>query len=354
MRAKARQGVAAESTRLAGLLMWVLLPACQSEVSLSGPEGGHGGGATSGGSTTSGASSSSGMGGQSAGSATGGGSGGAVSTGGGGGSAGGCADGCTVGTTQCSSAQIEHCELQANGCTAWGPPSTCLRGGCLVDECTAIPTDSALVAYWNFSEPGPTVVDRSGNGNDGVSWDAVQVAGKIGLGYQTGVSQCLLFPLSLSLMMAGGTAVTMMAWVNMQACQLNDNAVIFNRDFGYEIAVECPSMKLETALYTDQQLWTWNQTSTQLPLDEWRHVSATWDGTIVRVYLDAVEVGSWPASGQFLVTTAGLGIGCYHVPNNGMPDVGIAGFFPGVIDEVAVYERSLSPEEISAYYLATK
>jgi hypothetical protein len=222
-----------------------------------------------------------------------------------------------------------------------------------VDACTAIPVDGSLVAYWSFAEPGPTVVDRSGNGNHGTSWGAAQVAGKIGLGYQTGTNQCLLFPLTSSLMNVGGTAVTMMAWVNSPGCPQSDNAVVFNKDFGYELGIECPSKKLQTAVYTDKQLWLWDQAST-LPLGAWHHLAATWDGATVRLYLDAAPVGSWPATGQFVTTTAGVGIGCYHVPNNGMPDPGIGGFFPGVIDEVAIYKRSLSQAEISNYWLATK
>jgi hypothetical protein len=209
------------------------------------------------------------------------------------------------------------------------------------------------VAYYAFEEPSPNVVDRSGNGNNGTVWNATQVPGKIGKGYQTGSQQCLLFPLTNSLGMVGGTAVTQMAWANASACPTNNNAVIYNKDFAYEIAIQCGANDAQAALATTAQSWVWD-VATPVPLNTWHHFAATWDGTKVLLYVDAVQVGSWPATGQFYQTSSGEGIGCYHVPQDGTSSADVSGFFTGVIDEVAVYRRALSAMEIATYYAATK
>jgi hypothetical protein len=228
-------------------------------------------------------------------------------------------------------------------------------GSCLADACTAIPVDSSLVAYYALEEPGPTVVDRSGNGNNGTVWNAVQVAGKVGKGYQTGSQQCLLFPLTNSLGMVGGTAVSQMAWASANAagCPANGNGVIYNKDFAYEIAIQCGTNAAQTALGTTVQSWVWD-VATPVSVAAWHHFASTWDGATFVLYLDGLPVGSWPASGQFYQTTSGEGIGCFHVPQDGTPSTNISGFFTGVVDEVAIYRRALSASEIASYYAATK
>jgi hypothetical protein len=248
------------------------------------------------------------------------------------------------------------CSVGAGGCTVWGPPATCSVGSCLAGACTAIPVDNKLVAYYAFEEPGSTVVDRSGNGNDGTVWNAVQVAGKVGKGYRTGDGQCLLFPLTSSLGMVGGSAVTQMAWAmpSTGACLGDTNGVIYNKDFAYEMAIQCGMNVAEAALGTTSQSWVWDVTTTTVSLGAWHHVATTWDGATYVLYVDGASVASWPATGQFYQTSSGEGIGCYHVPQDGTPSASISGFFNGVIDEVAIYGRALSAAEIASYYAATK
>ncbi len=69
----------------------------------------------------------------------------------------------------------------------------------------------------------------------------------------------------------------------------------------------------------------------------WQHVAATYDGTTARFFLDGAEVASAPFIG--LVGTANTWrIGAYGSTPSG--------FFDGVIDNVRIYDRALSPGEI--------
>ena len=76
------------------------------------------------------------------------------------------------------------------------------------------------------------------------------------------------------------------------------------------------------------------------------HVVATYDGSRIQVWANG--------------TPSGLAPSLEVVPENSLPIVIGAqsskngGFFQGTIDEVALYDRVLSPERISAHYRAGK
>jgi hypothetical protein len=77
---------------------------------------------------------------------------------------------------------------------------------------------------------------------------------------------------------------------------------------------------------------------------QWHHVAGVWDGSYIYLYVDANLQGSTP-----LTPPAGapepLRIGYYL---NGDPSL----FFSGEIDEIAIFNRALSPVEIGATYAA--
>jgi len=76
----------------------------------------------------------------------------------------------------------------------------------------------------------------------------------------------------------------------------------------------------------------------------WAHVAATFDGTTARLYLNGEQV----ASGAFSFNAAGaassMGIGC--VTGGGAGFSGNTEVFLGDLDEVCIYNRALSQEEI--------
>jgi hypothetical protein len=229
----------------------------------------------------------------------------------------------------------------------------CAQGSCFDGACTAIPIDGTLVAYWSMDDTGPTVVDHSGNGNNGVASGASQVPGHIGSAYQFARGQCIGIPLSASLQMVGNTAVSILAWFNSSGCPAGgDNCLLFNNDFEYEMGL-APGDQIELALLTTQVTWNWD-ISQPVAANAWHQAAMTWDGATALLYLDGVRVASWAAAGSFMGSASGAGIGCYHVPTTGVPNASTAGGFVGAIDEVAVYRRTLSALEISAYYNATK
>ena len=81
---------------------------------------------------------------------------------------------------------------------------------------------------------------------------------------------------------------------------------------------------------------------------EWHHVAGTYDGTAVRIYVDGEQVGTGALTsleiGYGLNISNDLYIGAN--PVNTCPNVPTG--FDGDLDEVRVWSRALSPEEVAS------
>lgn len=77
--------------------------------------------------------------------------------------------------------------------------------------------------------------------------------------------------------------------------------------------------------------------TSQLPLNTWSHLAATFDNSTLRLYVDGVQVGSRAGSGPLLTSSGALRIGGNNVWGE---------LFQGRIDEVRIYNRALTPTEI--------
>jgi hypothetical protein len=72
------------------------------------------------------------------------------------------------------------------------------------------------------------------------------------------------------------------------------------------------------------------------------HVVATYDGETIQAWLDGVPSGAQATAGPVPEITHPVVVGSQAGQANG--------FFPGVIDEVALYDRALAPARILAHY----
>ena len=74
-----------------------------------------------------------------------------------------------------------------------------------------------------------------------------------------------------------------------------------------------------------------------LPTGSWSYLTATYDGSLLRVYVNGTQVSSVAASGSISTSTGALRIGGNNVWGE---------WFNGWIDEVRIYNRALSAAEI--------
>ena len=90
--------------------------------------------------------------------------------------------------------------------------------------------------------------------------------------------------------------------------------------------------------------WKYAEGSTGVPLNSWTFLTGTYDGQTIRMYVNGVEVDSTSASGSLTQCSQKTGIGSRASLNQH--------FFPGLIDEVEIFDRALSASEVQSIYTA--
>jgi glucose/arabinose dehydrogenase/PKD repeat protein len=209
-----------------------------------------------------------------------------------------------------------------------------------VYEATEPPTGPpGLVAAYGFNEgSGGAAGDGSGHGHTGtVSGATWTAAGKFGgalvfSGANSWVTVADSDLLDLS------TGMTLSAWVNPAVSTGWRTVVMKEQAAGLAYALYGSSTGSLPASHVhvggaERRV----AGSSALPMSTWRHLAATFDGAILRLYVDGVQVGSLGRTGSILVSAGPLRIG-----GNGV----WGEYFQGMIDEVRVYNRALSPSEI--------
>lgn len=228
------------------------------------------------------------------------------------------------------------------------------------------PPPAGLAGYWSFDKAGGLVQDESGNDNTATVHGARQIPGKRGLAYYFEGTSCITAPDSPSLDKVRGTALSMMAWINMvsgMTCPQDkldmghtEWGVILGKNGEYEHGVYCGAApKYQESISTDGEGggWTWHGDK-PLPLNGWHHVATTWDGNFATHYVDGVPLEDRAVAGKLkaIFGITGLTIGCGNAQPDGTSPGGY-NFF-GTIDEVALYRRALEATEIAGYYAATR
>ncbi len=194
-----------------------------------------------------------------------------------------------------------------------------------------------IVGYWRFDEgSGVTVSDASGHGNIGTVYGASWVDGTSGAALSfDGSDDFVEVPYSSSL---DFEALTWSAWVKLDAFRIEGCGVVskaWTVDYAGEWSGSIrPDGRIGFTILTDSGRVDLAG-STVLSPGTWYHVAGTYDGSVMRVYVNGVEDGNASHSGSLHLDMP-LRIG----------RAGRVGFMDGVIDEVRVYNRALTPAEI--------
>lgn len=87
-------------------------------------------------------------------------------------------------------------------------------------------------------------------------------------------------------------------------------------------------------------------TTNLLPLNLWSHVAATYDGFVMRLYLNGTQIGQRNHTNGIFPGSAPLGIGGFPLGTSSPWQ------FSGLMDEVTLYNRALSATEIQSIFAA--
>lgn len=211
----------------------------------------------------------------------------------------------------------------------------------------AVPPPPSItpVAAYNFDEGGgPMLADHSGNPNhgtlSGATWTTL---GKFGgaLSFD-GVDDWVTVANSTSLSLSAG--MTLEAWVyptaNGGAWR---NIVIKERASGEVYNLYSNTSANRPEVYVVRAAQPGNAVfargSSQLPLNTWTHLAATYDGSTLRIFRNGTQFGSRNVSGALLTSSGPLQIGGNSLWGE---------FFQGRIDDLRIYNRALTTAEIAA------
>ncbi|HUB09401.1 MAG TPA: LamG-like jellyroll fold domain-containing protein [Myxococcales bacterium] len=309
-----------------------------------------GGGSTGGGATT-GASSS---GGGSTGAAT---TGGASSSGGGAGPDGGCP------AVACSGQPTDTCSDPAN-CGGCGNVCGSCAEGCLSGVCADLPT-AGLVAYFKFDEgQGAVTHDSSPSGLVGTvsgSWTAGYQASAI---QYDGQSTYVLVQDAGSVLPSGNAPRSVSAWIYLDSGDLDSpfgtSGDIVQMGYGNCVPADGNMFGLGATPPPQGAGWiltVWGGcddygSGLSLPPEQWLFVGATFDGSHLAAYVN--DQSESPDGGMAYATTPGEPMYVGFENLNGSPNDTGSGHFAGIIDELRVYDRALSPAEMNELYRGTR
>ena len=92
----------------------------------------------------------------------------------------------------------------------------------------------------------------------------------------------------------------------------------------------------------------------EFPIGAWQHIAMVADGTVLHLYRNGEEVASAPCAGVLPgPEPSRLAIGCVVSNDGATPLARSPYFWPGRLDELAIFNRALSPDEIRTLYLGT-
>jgi hypothetical protein len=199
-----------------------------------------------------------------------------------------------------------------------------------------------LVAYWDFD-------DITGSGaTSSVAGDLAACAGGEcptsvdgvkGMAAQfDGTTSCMHVP---SMANWSSSTLTMSAWVKIPTAMLSDTLPVLTRDLD---GCPSPGIQAESAQVgfmfmgldaVHHHAWT-----PGLGGDEWHQLGVRWDGTTESVFIDGVcACGAQPGEGiLFDGASYEFQIGC---------DTFTPSYTNGVIDELRIYDRALSDQEMA-------
>lgn len=226
--------------------------------------------------------------------------------------------------------------------------TSALLACCLLAGCAGARTAGSggcppgMLAYWTFDEGASPDPDRSFlHGTAGFA------AGVSGTGLEMDADGYALFH-GLDLL-DGLKRVTVEGWLKYRSMDPNNpGAKIFCKGGAFCVLAGCAGC-VSTALAVNvhgAQDGIYARGSTELTPGKWHHTAFTFDGTTTRIYLDGRLNGSMVSPGAM-------------IPDPGSP--GIIGRYPysplgyqspldGFVDEVAVYDRPLTADEIASHY----
>ena len=205
------------------------------------------------------------------------------------------------------------------------------------------PLDVGLALHLRMSEGvGVKTLDVSKYQNHGNITGATWVSGKYGRGLGFDGNDFVQVPDAASLRIYD--AITVAAWVNLDALDVGWHQRIVQQT---EPALNIGGFGLQEhgSVF---QFWVyltggigWKSSQYGAVAGVWKHVVGTYDGDTIRIYVDTIPGTPFAVSSTINIPA---------VPTNFIGKAFDNAYLEGVIDDVRIYNRALSAEEVKLLY----
>jgi glucose/arabinose dehydrogenase len=206
------------------------------------------------------------------------------------------------------------------------------------------PSPPGLVAAYNFDEgTGPTVADASDLANHGTITGATWAAqGKFGSALSfDGVNDWVTINDATTLDLT--TGMTLEAWVYPTRTAGWRRSILTkehpSKRSTYELSASTSSWRRPSGKIQLAKKYVRLYGPDSLPANGWSHLALTYDGAMLRLYINGVQVNKRAVTSSILVSGSPLRLGGNSTYNE---------FFQGRIDDVRIYNRALTAAEIQA------
>ncbi len=223
-------------------------------------------------------------------------------------------------------------------------------------------SDADLVLHYTFDEDAEKIQDRSGLGHDGV-WVGAPLyeAGVQGQAARFRSKDTYLVAASPALNMNDWRAMTVSLWVKAAGHTtyghvINRGPLTTDQLGAFDLGIGQGYKKGIFAVqnHSAKPCPTVVAGSDNLPLNRWCHLAGTYDGEMLRYYVDGkleqeTRLATTPTPIRESPDTKLVIGNMSRLPFINWSDM----FFNGAVDEVRIYKRALSAEEVRALYETT-
>jgi len=206
------------------------------------------------------------------------------------------------------------------------------------------PPGSNILGWWKFDETsGSTAADSSGYDNTGnLFGEPNWMPGKIhgGLYFRGDSTSDYVEVTNDPNFFDITNEITIAAWVTLDYATNYAGLVTKGLETAWALQTAGYNDKISFFVAASGVPWNGVTGSTNIGNGLWHHVAGVYDGTAAYVYIDGVEDGKQAASGP-------IGINNWDVRIGGNSESTTWRHWEGMIDDVRIYDRALSPAEIA-------
>jgi parallel beta-helix repeat protein len=197
------------------------------------------------------------------------------------------------------------------------------------------PPPDGMVSWW----PGDNTATDIQSGNNGTLKNGATFAnGKVDRAFSFNGADGYV-DLGTANLLGGTTQITLDAWIYPTSFPGYMGIIYPNSTVWWMQTIE------NTGRIRFAAVNTYVDSQNAVPLNQWSHVAGTWDGSRLRVYINGVQDPNTAVATGTMGSDAGV---TKAIGSHG----GLDQFFSGLIDEVEVFNRALTADEIQSIFNA--